>query len=585
MLASYVRSSWDRKTAESLLFVLLTLYLLPAITFVVILLSSFHRFTRLIFARKRPLRANERRKILLTGSSPSTVTLAHILHAQGHHVTHAEYERFPLLTATRFSNAVRSFHNLYSSSSRRKKRAWIEFSLFRHIKTRFEIDLPSVFTGSKVKTSTFASDILALVQREKPDIWIPSSVISRDVHSSSVLEAAAAVEEHTECHTLHSDRDTAEMLTDEVAFSEFVEQLETGVRVPTVRNVDSRDQIHRLLASSTTTGAKWKLTPLVEPESANALSVIPEANESEEGDGSPKAKKSPSSRNKRDSGYYSDSPSPPSKIPWNASPNKTVFLPLSHKDATFHLIASLPISRHSPWQIRELVTGQKVTVNALILKNNLSAFVASFHRKAAAEGLEESEFIPSTSQLHTSLLNFSQAFVAGLPPDTSTGLALHFVVSGTVTRSGTVSTIFPTSCAIGTHEWVSALASPESPQARTIVRKMLDLPSLSGFAADTETNGGRDDVSRMRPPAAHGPRGLYLFLPSLFHMVVLPLLRDLWHLKFWDVCTMESVLSFWDRALLWEDELFDRRDAWVWWWEWGVKRVVERVLGLGGETR
>jgi hypothetical protein len=552
--------------------VALTCTLLP-LTITLVIVCTLYTWAQSLFRNAGPKGERKGRRILITGSSSATLSLARALREGGNEVISADYARFPISPAARFSNAFSSFHNLYKQRKWQRSRKTV---VMNTLGIRIELNLPNIRSVKPHPKSTFTQDIIALIQREKPDLWIPCTSCHPEITSNETTRAIQSVQQRALCSILQADEDTTEMLTDESAFAEYVEQLETGIRVPDSRTVISRDEIHRVLVACPE--SRWELEEISQ---SAASSETAHDDDQSQPNGSEKRRwpwpVPPHSRTKT-----MDETDGMKTKDFQMMSSGGVTLPLHSKDATYNCIASMMITPDHPWIMREIVTGQNITAHLLVVRNQLRSAVASLPREDQILDVEESELIPSTSLLHTPISLFAEAFAANLPEHTSSFFSIKFVVAGAATTMGTINTLYPISCFVGVHPSAPALTQGSPDQGQKFVCAITDAASPQVSYSHEKRKRAESTVALI-PTIANannsaGARGVYSFYPSLLSLVILPLVN---------VCARtgsmkelhESILLFIERLLMWQEELFTIKDPWPWWWEWHVRVPVVHLAG------
>jgi hypothetical protein len=553
--------------------VLLAWFFLPLATTLAVFCTAYNRTLRFLSLRAEPGHNKSGKKILITGSSPEAITLANAFHAAGNRVIGADYTRFPLISSAQISTAFTSYHNLYKQrygGKEQKKRVLEGFGI------RLEISSPFGWLWSPHSNLHLARDVVALIEREKPDLWIPCSSSHSALTPDDITKAVQSVRQRAICAILHAEEDTAEMLTDESAFAEYVEQLETGVRVPEFKTVTTRDEVHRILAA--VPESRWELQ-YNGPTSGSETAVEDDESRVDGGDRRrwtwPPPR--PSSINS-ESGDGSQPQSP------RLRSTSRVVLPLRSRNATYHAIAGLLISPEHPWTMRESVTGQSITGHLLVVRNRLRGFAATLPQRGGIHGeAAEAELLPSTSLLSQPFQSFAEAFTASLPEDTTSFININFVVVGTATTMGTINTIFPVSCSVGVEPSAPALLMGSSDHAQMVVRAIFDAPSPKHGNGKRSTSDSRSMVNLGAPEKSSslGVRGLYSLYPALL-AVLLPLLRYIAGVGDF-VDFSGSLLSSCEKLLLWRDAMFSVRDPWPWWWEWHVRLPLQYVVAKFNE--
>jgi hypothetical protein len=565
--ASYGRIGNLRNENSTYLVALLCL-LSPVTTTLVVLCSLYSR-VHTLFWNAKPKQRRTGKKILVTGSLPAAISIARALHEAGNDVVVADYARLPILPTARFSNAFKSFHNLYKVRKRQRSQRTV---VMNTLGIRIELTLPYLFSRKSQSKPGFTQDIVALIQQEKPDLWIPCALSQIESTSIEMTRAIGSVQQRALCNVLHADEDTTEMLTDESAFTEYVEQLETGIRVPDSRTVTSRDEIHRILMACP--DSRWELQDLSQSAASSET-----ANDDEDVQFGTTDRRRwtwpvpPKPRTR-----FSDDPEDmPNKNLQMMSTGK-VMLPLHSKNATYHCIAGMLITSEHPWTMREIVTGQTITAHLLVVHNQLRSVITSLSRENHDLGVQETELVPSTSLLHQPISLFAEVFAAHLPEDTSSFFSINFVVAGTATTMGTINTLFASSCLVGIHPAAPLLAMSSPEQAAMYVHAIADATSPR-FSLDHDKEKNAETNVALVPASKNlakspGPRGVYTFHLSLLNLVFLPLLHIFTPLGSYKEL-YDGLLLFGEKLLMWQEDLFTIQDPWPWWWEWHVRIPLE----------
>jgi hypothetical protein len=545
--------------------VVLAWLLLPLTTTHAVLCSFYGRTYNLLHRGARKSRPNHR-TILISDSSLSAVSLARSLKASGHHVIGAALTR-STFSSTRFSASFDSFHRLQNKLQWQRRQ--IPLVLFG-IKIKFAITLPLLFQPVPLKSMELAQEMLSLIQRQEPDLWIPCSSSYLGANETDIQQAIEAVRGHTSIGILQADLDTAEMLADEAAFTEYVEQLEIDIRAPEYHIVTSRDEVHKIVATNQSI-SRWELEEDLDATVATSTKKLDFEDVSKRRytwPGPPKDTMTPP---------HSSKTSPTQAV--HPMTYEKVVLPLHSTNATYQCVAGMAISHEHPWIMREIIFGQKITAHLLVIHNELRAFVASFPNETTTFG-EEAEVIPTTSSLCRPLLLFAEAFTNSLPEETSSFFSINFVVSGVATTVGTCNTIFATSCFVGPQSAAPTLLTLSEGQLALVAGAITDLASSATDDTSSHASGSNAPWSSKAvvfPPSVNRSsttlRGVYSFYPALLDLVILPLFR-LFMGSGTVLSFFEDMLSFCEKVLLWKEELFHFTDPWPWWWEWNVRQPL-----------
>ncbi|KAF2419882.1 hypothetical protein EJ08DRAFT_33536 [Tothia fuscella] len=571
--------------------ILLTWLCLPLSTSIAIFCFLYSYSSRVLSRRTQFTQSPSRRKILITGSSVEAITFANVLHHAGNTVIGADYIRFPALASARFSTAFASYHHLHNQRNGKEDRKKIVIDGFG---VRIEISVPFAWLWTRQPKSDLVHDIITLIEREKPDIWIPCDLTHAGVAVNDITIAVEMVKRKTSCAVLHADEDTTEMLTDASAFAEYVEQLETGVRVPEFRVVTTRDEIHRILAISP--DSHWELE-YNGPASGSDTACDDEDCAADTSDKRRWTWPPPKPRSiNSDSGDGSSLQGPAMKS------TAKIILPLRLRNATYHAIAGMLIAPEHPWTMRESISGQAITCHLLVVRNTLRSIAATLsqYQKTGGDVSKDVELVPATSLLHKSFESFAQAFTAGLPENTTSFFSINMTIVSNATTMGTINTIFPTSCSVSVHAAVPTILAYSPRRTTPLAQSITDAGNrkqnsgkrtISGGSTRTTSGGSarkasggsvRSTVTAMNSTPENSTsspeiRSIYEFFPSLLIHVVFPLLWFMTRLgTFLDAGT--GLLSFGERLLTWKDDLFDARDPWPWWWEWNIRLPLAYAL-------
>lgn len=534
---------------------LLTWLCLPLTTILAVLCSVCGQ-THQLLLRKTSKPNSTHRIIYISGNSPSAVSLARSLRSSGHYVI--ETNLTP--SFARLSAAVKTLPKLYSKLQWKRRRTTL---VLLGVKIQFDISLPLLLRPKPARSMELTDHILSVIQLEKPDIWVPSPSSDLMDNGLAFQQVVETVRARSPIGILQTDIDTAEMLTDESAFTEYVEQLEIAIRAPSYHIVTSRDEIHKLLATNHKI-ARWELE-----EDLEATVTTPTKKLNFE---DPAKRRYTWPPQDTITPPESSKNSPIQVVQMHPTAYGKIVLPLSTTNTTYQRVAGMAISQDRPWIMREIISGQKITTHLLVINNELRAFVASM------PGNEEAEIIPTTSSLYQPLFSFAEAFTNSLPEDTSSFLNIDFVVSGRVTNVGTCNTIFATSCSVGPQANSIALLTISAASSTNVANAIADLVSQDDDDAYSE---GSDTAWRTKPVVLSSSlprppmtlRGVYSFFPALLTLVVLPFTR-IFTGEGSTLAFFEDLLLFCEKVLLWKEGLFDIGDPWPWWWEWNVNRPL-----------
>ena len=558
-----------------LLFVVLIFSLFPLTTTTVILSSLYSNLPRLRGQRKRVSYHNStpRKRILITGANtPTALTLARLLHVEGHTVLAADHEPIALLSPARVSKAVTKFYRLSEPASVARNTAKQEGSRITRIGTIVHSSQDVSKDSSVVEL--YSGDIDAILKHcGGVDLWIPCDDASI---SPEVLAEARNVVMSYRGSAIYPEEDVTKLSTDPVAFADFVAGLRTSIKPPETRIMQSRTEIHHILGDSQKE-RQYLLEKRKEPEDDTLKDM----------NGAIKMN--------RDSvmSMSVDSIFPIERRGTTAS----MVLPRPTMNETYHSIADMRISKRDPWIMKEVVEGEKVMAHALVVDNKVRAFTVtltptslkdtSLGGKANSTPSTEYTTMSPSSALHSTLLSFTQGFASSLPNDTTTHLSLTFALCETPCPAGTCRVIRPLSCFMLPHSSISLLALSQEHSSRLAKAYLVAVKNPESIdnmtANDLRPEAAKDEGFILRA-AGTTHVGIYSLPQDTVDFLLLPLLRlPLLRSSLLEV--VERSTKFAERLLLWKEETFDWQDPWPWWWQWHVRMPTEFVVARSGAVR
>lgn len=622
-LSSAMTSKIPRKFAliNALFLIVLSTILLPVST----VLGLYCSFKHSIGAVRRPLRRpngseGTKKRFLLTGAnSRSAINLARLLHSSGHIVYAADYESLPLLSPARCSGVFKNFYRLNRPGHARERpketTESARFGWFGGI-SHTTVDTS---TSEPDRESLYVADIVAIVLREKINVWIPCEDLTEQNYSAiaaarnilRALDIAAVVPDDDQWAIVHSGQ--AEV--DKFAAS-------YGFRTPETLMVRSRHEIHRVLSKNRADSKRYSLEKV--PQSTT------DDSSTEDGLGSSRHNSTV---------VVNDSMTPPSPVSPRA--NGTVrklemspALPMSSTNETYNYIAGLPISASEPWTLREATPNPQYRAHSLISNGRVAHFAVTVEDNTLASSIttdaDTDAAIACTSarivlspsnRIHRLLLAFTRRLAVRFhsrPSSTTDGeppapTAVHVRQSFAVTEhaaGGAISScVYLLGTEFGVDNALAALAGEgvggKIAGAYAAVGEAVVAAGENGGAdrsyylvgesvgsspADSrvletgreergeDADADPDAETVVLPSPDSTLRGLYSFPPTFWQYVVVPharlaLLRER---ALRGVVEGNMVLA--ERVIFWKEEGFDAGDPWAWWWEWHVRRPVAAVV-------
>ncbi|OCL12011.1 hypothetical protein AOQ84DRAFT_373463 [Glonium stellatum] len=557
-----------------LVFVILICSLFPLTTAAVILSSLYSQLPTLPGQRKNlPYRnSTPRKRILITGANtPTALTLARLLHAEGHTVIAADHEPIALLSPARVSKAVKKFYRLSEPASVARNIAKQDGSRITRIGTIVHSSQDVSKDSSMVEL--YSGDLDAILRNcGGVDLWIPCDDVSIP---PGVLAEARNVVMSYGGFAVYPEDDVTKLSTDPVAFADFVAGLQTSIKAPETRIMRSRTEIHHFLGDS-----QKKRQYLLEKREDPDEDTFKDMN------GAIKMH--------RDSvmSMSVDSIFPPDR----RGTTDSMVLPRPTMNETYHSIADMRISKRDPWVIKEVVEGEKVMAHALVVDNKIRAFTVtsaptsledgSLEKKANSTPSAEYATMNPNSALHSTLLSFTESFASSLPNDTTTHLNLTFALAETPCPTGTSRVIRPLSCFMLPHSSVSLLALSQE-QSRKLanaylvaVRNPDSIDNMTANGVPPET--AEDEVIVRAAETKYA--GTYSLPRDTLDFVLLPILRlPLLRSSLLEV--VERSAKFAEHLFRWKEETFDWQDPWPWWWQWHVRMPTEALVARGGTAQ
>lgn len=232
--------------------------------------------------------------------------------------------------------------------------------------------------------SAYISDLLAIVRREGIDLWVSCAGQSTELEDAQAKEV---IERRTSCKVVQLDAGLIETVHPKDSFVRYVASL--GLNVPETHLVTSRGAIHKILDHSRV--GRY----IIKPDGID-----------------------------------------------NARRGELTALPHSSRSRTYSYVASLDVSPANPWVLQEFVRGKEYCSHALVVRNEVKAFVAC----PSTQLLMHYEALPADSALNRALLEFNQEFATRSKGEMTGHLALDFMVRELPSAKGVETTIYPIEC-------------------------------------------------------------------------------------------------------------------------------------------
>ncbi|CAF9912231.1 MAG: hypothetical protein GOMPHAMPRED_007602 [Gomphillus americanus] len=340
---------------QSLALIFLSLVLFPLNAY--ILVSSYVLQLLAPFARVHRRKIQTPRRVLVSGVN-SAVGLAHArnLYLQGHYVVGADYEEYGLWGSGRFSRSIQRFYPLPGPSE-------------------------------ELGAANYIYGLVEVIKDEKINTYI--SCASATSPAEDAL-AKSVIEKVTGCRCISFDPETAAQLSSKTAFLDLAKS--TGLDVPKIHSVTSRDQIHKFLG--------------------------------------------PTKRKERCFTLTKDNPGKT-----RVEVYKKPVLPRRSLSQTYQFISQISVSNDEPYVLEEYDAGEEYCSYVLVVNGAIEALVAcSVSQAGHVKGLD------IESLLWQAIGQSTERIIKSLSPTLSGPLTIHFRVKTLVTTTGIEKKLIPQIC-------------------------------------------------------------------------------------------------------------------------------------------
>ncbi|KAL8787490.1 MAG: hypothetical protein Q9195_007737 [Heterodermia aff. obscurata] len=384
-------SSWRLHFAQNAALIAISLLFLPIDTLVVAVYYILQCFQSHNGARRRirQSRGFRPKTILVTGVGMTKgLTLARMFYQTGHNVVGADFEPYDILVCGRLSKAISKFYSLSRGST------------------------------------TYAQDLLEIIQKEKVDLWISCSGVASAVSDGHAQEL---ITQHSpSCRAIQFNATTTSTLHEKHTFISQTSHL--GLPIPETHNVTSRAAVHKVL-NAPTLHKKYILKAVgVDDATRGDMTLLPRRTMSE----------------------------------------------------TYSHIATVPISPSTPWVLQQYIRGQEFCTHALVVDGVVRAFLAC----PSSELLMHYEALRPETALFGAMLRFTQAFAGRSGGDFTGHLSFDFLVEELVTERGVEMVLQPIECNPRAHTAVALFVGRE----KELVEAYLGAlgPKINGTAVAQE---------------------------------------------------------------------------------------------------
>lgn len=203
--------------SKNLILILISLFFLPASTFILFVSYAYSIVTSQNGERRRRRRSTRfyPKTILVTGVGMAKgLRIARAFYAAGHNVIGADFEPDGVPVNGRFSKALDRFYRL---------------------------NKPDQEHGAAV----YISELVDVVKREKVDLWVSCSGVASAIEDGQAMEV---LKKKTDCKCIQFDVMTTATLHEKDTFIEYTEKLD--LPIPETHQVTSRDAVHNIIHRS-----------------------------------------------------------------------------------------------------------------------------------------------------------------------------------------------------------------------------------------------------------------------------------------------------------------------------------------------
>lgn len=398
------------------------------------------------------------------------------------------------------------------------------------LRTFYSLPKPNETSGA----AYYIDALLEIVRKEKVDLWVSCSGVASAVEDAQAKEV---LERRSDVRCIQFDVSTTQILHEKDTFIARTQHL--GLPIPETHNVTSRAAVHKVLHESPRSKKQYIM---------KSVGV--------------------------DDAFRAD----------------MTLLPKRTLSDTYNHVSAIPISDKKPWVLQQFVRGREYCTHALIVNNDVKAFVAC----PSAELLMHYDALPSTDALSKAMLRFTEEFARRNGGSMTGHLSFDFLVEEAVSEKGAGMSILPIECNPRAHTAVVLFRGQERALSAAYMSALT--PHVNG-TRELHHDGGSDDVqfdiydqpttltqntrrvengytSSTPPPnvpvspAANPPR-CYWFGHDIVTLLFLPFLA------FYDRRITMSEYSrgcrtFLEHVLLWRDGTFEVWDPLPAWWLYHV---------------
>lgn len=398
------------------------------------------------------------------------------------------------------------------------------------LRTFYSLPKPDEQAGA----AYYIDALLHIVRKEKVDLWVSCSGVASAVEDGQAKEV---LERRSDLRCVQFDVSTTQMLHEKDSF--VAQSLRLGLPAPETHNVTSRAAVHKVLHESPRTKKQYIMKSVgMDDASRGDMTVLPKRTVSE----------------------------------------------------TYNHISAIPISGKKPWVLQQFIKGREYCTHALIVDNEVKAFVAC----PSSELLMHYEALPSDSALSRAMLRFTEEFVRRNGGSMTGHLSFDFLIEEAVSEKGAQMALLPIECNPRAHTAVVLFQGQEKAMAEAYLTALA--PRINGLPEqphnmnsnpdnaqpDTYNTPFRPNINGHTTPPPHtsapsvltptpNPPRFYWLGHDLVTLLLLPLLslispQNQNHSHISTSTYLQHCSTFLQHVLFWRDGTFALWDPLPAWW-------------------
>ena len=468
---------WWNHLVKNFVLILLSILFLPLDTTILFLSYGLRFFTPTISKRQqiRSSPAFYPKTILVTGvGMDKGLCLARMFYEAGHDVIGADVEPDGIPVRGRMSCALKRFYRL---------------------------SVLDPETGA----AAYIHDLLAIVRREKVDLWVSVSGVGyalEDAHAKEIIER------RTPCKAIQFDVNLTRILHEKHSFIENTIAL--GLNAPETHHVTSRTAVHKIL-NNASEGRRWILKKVgVDDVSRAGLR----------------------------------------------------FLPRSSMSETYSYISGIDISPEKPYILQQLIRGGEYCTHALVVHGDVKAFSSC----PSSDILMHYDPLSPDFALNQAMLDFTTEYASRTGPQMTGHLSFDFMIEESPSSKGVTTAVYPIECNPRTHTAV-VLLNGKSQEMVDAYLTALEPPSDT-YAHDHNHIDALIPNGVPKPTLVTPSKPLKAYYwpgHDLVTLLLYPLFQFLTGTMSLRM-TLEKIHVFIHHLLFWYDGTYKVYDPLPWWW-------------------